>query len=313
MSTELDRVDLTLAEAVELAAGLVATTAATLGIDALIVKGRFATEQGLRATRAAVDVDVLVRPGDAPALADALGARGWRARPEDPDDAIFPVHSRSFFHPGWPCDVDVHTRFPGFEAPADATFTAIWATRERAAAAGASIWIPGPPATLLIVALHGLRTPAKLNERADLAQLANSAAEIVDGPDVLALAEQTGALGAVEPFLRRAYPGLVQAVVPAPSAEWILRSRAPDSATVRLITLRHAAWRRRPGLLVRALRPSRDALAAVNLDALGTDDAGLRQLRRRRRLAALRRVPSILREYRAYQRDLRRYQRGDRS
>lgn len=309
MSPEVDTVELTIGEATDLAAGLVATTAGRLGIRALIIKGRYAAEQGLRAPRVALDVDVLVDPGHSPRLIAALAERGWQPRPEDPDDAIFPTHSRSLIHRSWPCDIDVHTRFPGFEVAPAAAFDAIWDTRVGAVAAGASMWIPNPTATLLIVALHGLRTPSKGNERADLALLAKRARHLVDGPAALALADRTGSLGALAPFLRQAYPDLVPDAVPRPSAEWVLRSRAPDSATVRLIALRQARWRERPRLLLRALHPSRAALAAVNLDALATDTAGLRRLRRRRRLAALRRLPSIIREYRDYEHERSRHAR----
>lgn len=313
MSPEVDTVELTLGEATDLAAGLVATTAGRLGIRALVIKGRYAAEQGLRAPRVALDVDVLVDPGHSPRLIAALAEHGWQPRPEDPDDAIFPTHSRSLIHRLWPCDIDVHTRFPGFEATPDQVFDAIWDARVEAVAAGVPVWIPSPTATLLIVALHSLRTPGKLNESSDLAHLVARARQVVDGSDVMDLVRRTDALGALAPFVRRAYPELVPDVVPPPSKEWILRSLAPDSATVRLINLRQARWRERPRLLVRALSPSRAALAAVNLDALATDTAGLRRLRRRRRFAALRRLPSIFGEYRAYQHEVSRLRRERRS
>ncbi len=307
MHDPLGTVEVTLPEATDLAGGLVGSTAARLGVSALIVKGRHASEQGLRPVRDAVDVDVLVRgDGAADRLIEALGRVGWRPRPVDPDDAIFPHHSVPLIHSGWPCDIDVHTNFPGCDAPPEVVFDVLWDHRVPAAAAGSSIWIPDLTATALIVALHSLRKPQDSPERSDFVHVVEAAPRLVSGEELVDLARRTRALGALLPFLEQAYPGCTPQIVPPPSEEWILRWTATDSATVRLITLRQASWRERPAMILRALNPSPEALAAVNLEALTADAAGLRRLRRQRLAAAAKRVPHIVREYRAFQREVAR-------
>ncbi|MBK6886830.1 MAG: nucleotidyltransferase family protein [Tetrasphaera sp.] len=206
MSQTEKTVPLTLAEATDLAAGLVASSAAESGIDALVVKGRYAAEQGLRPVRTASDVDVLVRVDDCPRIIKVLERKGWSPRPVDPDDAIFPHHSIPLIHPGWPCDIDVHTNFPGCDAHPDAVFDALFARRVPAEAAASPIWIPDATATALIMALHSLRTPRGDPELSDLQFVERAAPALVNGADLVALAEKAGALGALLPFLASVFP-----------------------------------------------------------------------------------------------------------
>lgn len=295
-----ETVPLSQCEAVQLACGLAVTLARTCDIRVLVIKGEVAHRQGVRPLRLPTDVDLLVDPRRVDDLVALLVSRGWRARPNDPRDDVFPVHSASLYHPSWPIDIDVHSRFPGFDAPPASVFERLWRDRDELSVAGVAVDVPEIHAAALIVALHALRNKPGDATTRDLDYLAGTAGQLLDGPRFVALAEETGSLGAVAPFATRVFPQCLPAGVPAPSREWILRTTAPDPAAMRLIALRSAPWRRKPHLLYRALFPSREALASVYLPALTMTRW---QLARHRAL----RLSRTLREARAHYAQMQRF------
>lgn len=284
----------------ELLAGRVQQVADAAEVRALILKGPFASRIGLRRRALSSDIDVLVEPGRLPDVVAGLSVLGWRARPADPKDDVFPVHSVSLYHQSWPIDIDVHETFPGLEAPLAEAFDALWEDRRHEFAAGVEVATTGVAGTVLILALNSLRSMWSQRSRNELDDLVSLAPGAVPGHTVLDLALSAGAAGPARPFLERAYPENEPEVWPIPTRLWYLYSLNPESASFRLIALREAPLRRRPAMLFRALVPSRAALASINLDALSMSRSELWLLRWRRLGRALRALPRIYRGYDRY-------------
>ncbi|MBO0982886.1 nucleotidyltransferase family protein [Rathayibacter sp. SD072] len=151
--------DLTVDEAVHLAHALAAHLAESQGVRALFIKGPTAHAQGIRERRVSSDVDVIVHPLDVDAFVTALTGHGWRVRPERFAPRAYPVHSITLFHPRWPCDIDVHDRYPGFFADPERVFDVLWEARESVEIAHRGVTVPSPMAGAIIVALHALKDP----------------------------------------------------------------------------------------------------------------------------------------------------------
>lgn len=149
--------DLRLAEAVALGHALVQHLADDSGSRVLFLKGPALHRHGLRSERTSSDVDVLVDPPRFEQFCDAFLATGWRERPVDFITSRTSLHSRTFIHDGWPCDVDVHSFYPGFLAPPADVFEALWADRVRMPFAHRPCDVPDRLGSALILALHSLR------------------------------------------------------------------------------------------------------------------------------------------------------------
>ncbi|PWJ24448.1 putative nucleotidyltransferase-like protein [Branchiibius hedensis] len=266
---------LPLAAAVSLGHALVADVAEELHLPALFIKGVVAVQQGLRAEDYVPgDVDVLCAADRAPELIDALAARGWRRRPESSAHARFVTHSTALLHPDWPCDIDVHTRFPGFFADPDVVFEALWEHRERHEVAGVELWGPDYPAHALIVLLHGLRTPTLAKNAGEVTSSTGRFAAMSDAERTATrdLIHRTGASEVVAAELN---PLGWQIEVPArPSAQfarWKLNS-GPTNTEGWLVAIAEASGTTRLRLIYRAVLPSREDLL---IDYPGLPDAAL--------------------------------------
>lgn len=208
--------------AVQLAHALVSHSAASVAADALVIKGVAGSHHGLTAPWESADVDVLARPAAARAIGAELIRRGWRARHADEDTTAFPRHSVSYFHASWPCDIDVHDRFPGLEADADAVFAQLWSGRESIVVAGHDIAIPNELDTILVAAAHVLRTPTAPAFARDL-QVVSARLAHTDPAALVERATTLGALACLRPALEP-YVRLREAAWGSPSDEWILRT-----------------------------------------------------------------------------------------
>ena len=284
----------------ELLLGRVQQVAEDVGVRVLAIKGPLAARQQLRSRALASDVDVLVDRGGRDALSGGLARLGWLSRPEDPRDDVFPKYSVSLYHPQWPLDVDLHESFPGMEA-ADA-FDALWAERVELDCAGHPVATPGPAGTTVVLALNSLRASWRSMASRELAELVRVAPARVPAAEVLTAAIATGSLAALRPFVEQAYPEADVTGWPEPSRLWRLYSSNPESASFRLIALREAPPWRWPGMLWRAIWPSRAALAATNLDALTATSRQLLLLRLRRLQHAVQARGQILEGYRTFRR-----------
>ncbi|MEA5453394.1 nucleotidyltransferase family protein [Sinomonas sp. JGH33] len=293
---DLPSADIGADENVALCHALVEHVCQEAGLRALFIKGPGAAYSGLRDRRTSHDTDVLVHPAEIERLTLLLASRGWIERPRDPADDVFPQHSRSLYHHGWMTDIDVHTYFPGFEAPAGDVFGLLWGRRTPMPIAGRLVSIPDKPAGALVLALHLLRSPWLPETKGLLDGLARRCADIDPGV-LLHIAERGGGQAALRPFFEENLGlDLGEIDVPPPSREWMLRTTGQTSAAIRLIELVDAPWHRKPGMLRRALFPSRDALAAMNLHIVD-ESTSLWRPRWRRLCQSLREIRSTLRSY----------------
>lgn len=259
---------LDLASAGELATALVAHVARGCGVRALAIKGATLQRYGLRDERISSDVDILVEPGGLEAVLAELAERGWRDRPLPFINSQTDRHSVTLSHDGWPCDLDVHYRFPGFAFPPERVFDELWAHRSAMDFAGRSVDVPDRLSSILILGLHSLRDRrSRPRHQRELEGLADVPLSDDDRHDLAERAERTGCVRALSDLLARL------GVPASPSADewssplapgWSARVVADASgAWVWAGTIFHARWRDKPRLIGRALWPTdRDLLLA---------------------------------------------------
>ncbi|ROQ06268.1 putative nucleotidyltransferase-like protein [Rathayibacter sp. PhB93] len=152
--------------------------AKTAGARVLAIKGAVAIAHGYRdAGSFSSDADVIVEParfGDFIAL---LEARGWKRRREARAPRYFGTHSASLYREDWPCDIDVHFRYPGFFADAGEAFDVMWARRVSISVAHRFISAVDPVVGGIVLAVHALRDPERSRSRSDLDSVARRFSE----------------------------------------------------------------------------------------------------------------------------------------
>jgi hypothetical protein len=299
MNNPKNSAELSVAEGVLLGHALVARVAAELGIRAFFIKGPVSVHQRLRKPKTSGDVDVFVSPQDLDAMVRALQEKGWRKRPVDPDSKTFPKHSVTVDHPEWPCCIDVHFRFPGMEAPAADCFQTMWANTEQLALAGQDIRVPSRPLAILILALHALRSPDLSSCREELDFLTELTRGEMLSSEILELAEPTGSLAAMRPFLGGLIPASLVPVWPDPSLEWRNRLLAQEPGSARIIALVQAPWHEKPLMLWRAVFPGRQVLLSRDVHA-DMSPQGLASQHAARWGRFLRALPKIARDLKRY-------------
>ena len=293
------RTDLRLGEAVELCSAWVDHLARSLGVRALIIKGATLARQGLRAPRVSADVDVLVDPARFDDFRAALVGAGWEERPLPFISSRVSPHSVTFIRSGWPCDIDLHSHFPGFLADDRVVFDELWSRRASVLFADRVIPVPDRMSSVLISALHALRDgTSSWRAEADLKNLREMQLSEAERATLAKLAEATGCDGSLEEFLR----GLEVSVQPDDTTAlraWRARvASQTQGAYPWLMLWRASPWSQRPGVVARALWPTdRDILLAhpsVQDRFLPLAGARLRRLGR-----GLRGLPKSLRAIRS--------------
>lgn len=154
-------------QATRLAHALSARIARERQIRVLSIKGAAAVEMGLRGERASADADVLVDPGKFDEFCASLESRGWHTRVARTFPRLIEIHSRTYIHDRWSCDIDVHRAFPGFFASPTIAFNALWESRAVRTLAGQKINVPSRAGMAAIVALHAERTPHAASSKQD--------------------------------------------------------------------------------------------------------------------------------------------------
>ncbi len=248
---------LTVAEAVPLGYALVDHLARRDSLPCLAIKGPVLQAQGLRGGHASIDVDVLVAPDDRESLAAALIGAGWETGVVSTTAHVGTFHSVQLRREDWPCEIDLHDRFPGILAdPADA-FAVLWERRVEVSIAGVPVFATDPVASGLIGLLHALRTPQR-KAAALAAQEESLRGAWDDGAreDAAVLADALGAPQELRESLAR-----VGVSLPPPRGAWVeaervwaLQTRSEGRHSVGWVAeLRRTPLRELPAFLKRAL------------------------------------------------------------
>lgn len=288
---------LTGAEAMELLYVLTADVAQRCGVRALAIKGSVLAEHGLRAPRVSADIDVLVHPADVERFAQGMEAAGWRRAPESRVPKFLEHHSVNLLNDHWPMGIDAHVYFPGFLADRNDVFEALWERRTTLACAGRDVPCTDLGGSAAIAALHHLRAPTLPANVAAFEALVDRAEQVFDDTakaELARLAERTGSVRTLQPFLERLG---VRATAQHPAEE--SGFEAWERATT---THAHLAWwpalrsqrlREWPGFVWHAVMLSDAELRAYHGDQ--TETTPLWRLRVRRWRRVVRRLPAVLR------------------
>ena len=294
-------------EANQLLRAQVAQESRRLGIDAVILKGRALSVHGLGEESVSFDVDVLTTSEGASRLAAVMTDKGWLPRPWDDPDGIFPQHSSTYYHPHWPVDLDIHFRFPGCEAPTDRVVAALLADSVHVVEAGLPVPTTGLEGSVVIAWLNALRHPTDRRSIATLENLRQRVPTRIELAPIMSLAGHLGALAALAPALREAYPGEDLGEVPEPSRNWLTYSHHTESASIRIEHLLMVPMSSIPKVVMRALWPSRRALAASDLRVMEMSQRQLTAVRLQRIVRTGRRAGAIAGEIRCYLRSAERH------
>lgn len=287
---------LELAESVGLLHTLVARVAEENGLRALLIKGPILAMQGLRPERQSVDVDVLVDPSRFEDAQQLLRGHGWRIDVPSTGAHVMTFHSKTYRHDTWPCEIDVHDRFPGFFADPQVVFEALWARRTTATIAGCDVPCPDLLGNAAIAGLHALRDPSYERSRRDLASMTETLRErLADSElrDLAELAAETGAADTLRPFLDAlGAPALGVGSTPVEDLQaWRIRTSSSGVKVVPyLYQLRRVPVREKLPLLWHALVLTEAEIRRAQPDA-APGAWGLFRARVRRLRWALRHLP----------------------
>ncbi len=261
----LPTIALRLDEAVDLGHAWVQALAADRGIRVLFLKGPSLSHHGLRAERVSSDVDILVEPDGFEELCGAIRASGWTARPGDATTRRTTLHSATFLHDRWPCDLDVHRYFPGFLADPAVVFDALWDRHVHLAFAHRTCDVPDRLGALLILGLHSLRgTSAQARHGEELAGVTKTLLSPSEREELASLAVATGCAATLHDVLTSlgvdVSPSIEELTAPG-LLEWHDRVTSGSNGTFFwLNVLQTAPWPERPAVLWRAFWPRRDHL-----------------------------------------------------
>lgn len=292
--------NLDLGEAVALLHPLVARMAERSDIRALLIKGPIAARQRLRPDWPSIDVDVLVDPSRFEDMQQVLRDNGWRVEVPCTGPPLMPFHSEAYRHDSWPCEIDVHDRFPGFFADPQDVFEELWTRRTSSTIAGRDVPCPDLLGGAAIVALHALREPSYERSRRALAFLTETLDDRFDATQKRELAElavATGAADTLRPFLDAV--GAPRLGDTSTSAEdlrvWQIRTRSTGVRAVSyLYQLRRTPARRLAPFLWHALVLTEGEIRAVQPTA-APGAWGLFRARLRRLRWGLRHIPRAAR------------------
>lgn len=250
-------------DAVTLAHLVAHECARSVGVRSLSIKGPVANTYGLRPPGSSADADIIVPFDAGPATAQALQNAGWAPREMSDVGRTAVEHSTSFTHQSWPCDIDLHIKWPGFTATPDQVFEALWERRTHLQLANLEVTIPDRPSSILIAVTHALRSPLQnARHSREFLYLKNTVIPELDAAsraELVELAVQLGAVDTARPLLE-----YLEVPLPAPvprgiSTEldaWRERVAARASETSKLLlALRKVPWARRPAFLARVIWP----------------------------------------------------------
>lgn len=240
---------------------LVDRVARERAIRVLAIKGPVAINQGLRPDRRCADVDVLVDPAALAEFCEAMAALGWTTIEPPVNAPVLPWHSVTFRHHAWPCTVDAHYSFPGFFAPQQVVFEALWARRATSPVAHVDVVCADEVAHSAILGLHALRHPTEGRNRRDLDFLVSVCTDRFGNTERRQLADlamNNGASDTLMPLLERiGAPRPTTGSTPTADLEsWqVLNSMTGVRGVAWIAELRQATPSERPRIARRALWP----------------------------------------------------------
>ncbi|QJU54585.1 hypothetical protein SCB71_15810 [Herbiconiux sp. KACC 21604] len=249
------------AAAVPLAAALVSSRARRLDIRLLVIKGVVAELHGIRAPRIYADVDVLVESSRFADLLTELASAGWHERGPVWVYKKISVHSLTLIHDDWPCDIDVHVRFPGFLADDDVVFEELWRRRTELSIAGVDVVAADEVGSSAILGLHSLRKPDNPRNISELAYLSDRLRGRVEVIDSLArVAAATGSTQTLGPLLESLAAPRVSGLPVSPKRlrAWRWRGTGSSRAGQWLTYLEDVPWYLWPKELALVIWPPRD-------------------------------------------------------
>lgn len=239
----------------ELVYALVAQVAAQQQLRVIFIKGPVEYRQGLRNRQHSGDVDVLVEPGGASLLTQAMAPWGWRVAPE-PWEGTQVNHSITLRPGAWGCEIDVHRYYPGCALRAEEAFRVLSAHTERMSFCGVQVSVPTTPAQSVIMALHLMRpeigfsiSSARICEATDALRRG--------GDDAARFAREFRAEAALSEPLRHAFPEQEFAPSYEPPENWVWGAE-PNKLRGYLRGLKMVPWKQRPRVAWRLLWPSDD-------------------------------------------------------
>lgn len=252
---------LSLNEADSLLSAWASAQAERVGIRELLIKGRTLAHHGLREARLSADVDVLIEPSRFDQYCEIVKVAGWTELPSTFVTEFFTLHSRTFTHANWPNTLDVHRFFPGFLSSPENVFDRLWERRESLVIARHVCAIPDRPASILILALHSMRSSRKnLRHERELGALRTTPLDPRELADVVALAHATGSVAPLKDLLSawgasiELDPKVFASIAYRDWAQAVAEARGAPADWHRV--LQRAPWRHKPRVLLRALWPS---------------------------------------------------------
>ncbi|GAA5147378.1 hypothetical protein GCM10025768_07330 [Microbacterium pseudoresistens] len=262
-------VQLARSEATRLAHAFCAHLGRSHGMRVLSIKGPAAEHHRLRAPRVAADADVWVEPGGFDRFCALLGDAGWRERVARSTPWILDIHSATYIHESWPCDIDVHRAFPGMFESAGG-FDALWAARDTLRIAGVDVCIPSRAGSVLIAGLHAQRnmTVARhVREWDEVLAVLERGMAPREREEFVKTATRGRALWVMRDAMRRVGQDLFVDVTPDEQEVWLANSRyGADGGTVGwLRSLRGQTFSARVRIIARAVWVRRDDIPRSSL------------------------------------------------
>lgn len=170
----------------------------------MLIKGISLTHHRLRVDRVSADIDILVEPAKVDTVLATLAEFGWHPRLGEYNDFPLRHHSVTVIHDDWPCDIDVHRRFPGFLADPAVTFDELWSRRQSMHTAGHDVPITDYSSSAIVMALHSVRStvdnPRHTSELVHLIEISRDWDD-QQRADIAEVAAHTGAARALQDIL----------------------------------------------------------------------------------------------------------------
>lgn len=297
MNQHHDPVALPIAAATPLAYALVNRIAAERGVRVLAIKGPLLEKLGLRSRKISSDADILVEPSRMTEFCDVLAGYGWRDREVRFSPSILDPHSRTLIHENWPCDIDVHSYFPGFFGNAGDVFDFLWESRMEVELAGTEVVTPSRVANGVIALLHLLRNTSSVEHDAQYSEVMTALARDMD-PEQLRMLGRLADVGRIRQVMETelkqlGLDGPFNDLTARELARWEINRRTSPQATTGgwLYAIKAADWKSKTRIFFRAIYPSTEELRK-DPGMAESDPLVLVKMRVRRLMRGIRTLPS---------------------